>query len=234
MELNKTKGFLHTHTERSRMDSGARFADIAKKAKELGADTVAVTDHGVLSGIEDAKIAFRAQGVKLIPGVEAYVEEDEESLTKRMHLILLAKDDIGYKAICKAVTESNKRLRGTFKAPCMNKDILHKYFGKGQMGHNHVFATSACIGGVINSILLLNDKIKKEEQKLINKKNNIAVSEEMIADTKKMIKDSSDKIIKLKEAKAETERIAKRTFKKRENQLAKITDPDAVAKIGSP
>ena len=226
MELNKTKGFLHTHTERSRMDSGARFADIAKKAKELGADTVAVTDHGVLSGIEDAKIAFRAQGVKLIPGVEAYVEEDEESLTKRMHLILLAKDDIGYKAICKAVTESNKRLRGTFKAPCMNKDILHKYFGKGQMGHNHVFTTSACIGGVINSILLLNDKIKKEEQKLINKKNNIAVSEEMIADTKKMIKDSSDKIIKLKEAKAETERIAKRTFKKRENQLAKITDPD--------
>lgn len=104
---------------------------------------------------------------KGIPGVEVYYEEDD-NLTRRAHLLLLPMDYSGYKAIAKAVTLSNHRIDEQ-GMPRVNVNILMQCFGKGAEGHNHVIATSACMNGIIASILLSNDDLQKSIKKLERK-----------------------------------------------------------------
>ena len=76
--------------------------------KELGMDGIAVTDHGTLSVIEDLRRSFKAEGLKLIPGCEVYIDG---GVAGRKHLVLLAKNDNGYfKGVSKVVTVSNYHL----------------------------------------------------------------------------------------------------------------------------
>ncbi len=78
----------------------------------------------------------------------------------------MAKDyEYGFKALIKAVSESNERMDSQGFAR-MNKDILRKYFGPGAPGHGHVIATSACISGVLASLYSMNDEIAKKVEKL--------------------------------------------------------------------
>lgn len=167
---NKIKyGVIHVHSENSRKDSVAKVEDLFARAKELGAPAITLTDHGVLTGVEEAKKAAKKIGIKYIPGVEAYYENTNSGLDQRMHLILLAKDEIGYRAISLAVTESNANLDSK-GYPRMNEETLRKYFAEGSIGHNHVIATSACMTGVLSSVLLMNGSIEKEIKKIADKK----------------------------------------------------------------
>ena len=159
---------LHVHSDQSIKDGAQTPTEIVKRAKELGAPAVTLTDHGVLTGTFEFLKACKAEGIKGIPGVEAYVVEPGNDI--RRHLILLAKDAQGYKAIEKAVTESNKHIvqLRTKAVPCMNKEIIQQWFGEGSLGHDHVIATSACVQGVVATELLsnhfLDSIIKKAER----------------------------------------------------------------------
>ena len=102
------KGLIHVHSENSRFDSPAKINDIVIRAKELGYETIALTDHGTLTGIDDFVKAAKDNGIKPVPGVELYIKDEKSP--RRLHMILVAKNDIGYVAISKIVSESNKNI----------------------------------------------------------------------------------------------------------------------------
>lgn len=154
--MNEVKyGVLHCHSDGSIRDSAMTVQKLVERAKELGAPAVALTDHGnMVNYIEFIKCCQEA-GINPIVGVEAYVEEQNEG---RRHLILMAKDyKHGFKALIKAVSESNERTEDGF--PRMNKEILMRNFGEGALGHGYVIATSACISGVLGALMSINDKV---------------------------------------------------------------------------
>lgn len=165
-------GFTHTHCEDSRFDSAVPVERVFARAKEMGSVAVAITDHGTLTVVEAAKAASQKYGIRYIPGVEAYYEDPNAEVDRRMHLILLSKDIEGYKAISLAVTKSNGNMddRGF---PRMDFSILEECFGKSSPGHGHVIATSACMNGVLASVLLMNDTVQKEIDKLLSKKSKL-------------------------------------------------------------
>ena len=96
---------LHVHTEYSLLDGAARIKDLVKRAKELGFDSLAITDHGVMYGVIDFYNACRKEGIKPIIGMEAYVSKnsiyDTPTARDHAHLILLCKNETGYKNLMK-------------------------------------------------------------------------------------------------------------------------------------
>ena len=215
------KTLLHCHCWDSRYDSPLKPQDLVERAKELGYSSVTLTDHGTLTGIDDFVAAAKEAGIKPIPGVEAYVHEDN-AMTKNYHLILLAKDDLGFQGISKAVTDSNRRINTDGK-PCMNKAILEKYFSEGKPYHDHVIATSACIGGVLGGFLKEPLNYQKEIGKLDKR---IEAFTGPFSDTfkrnKELLKEHEEKLEKLTKEKDEVSVIAKQAFKKKENQVMKL------------
>lgn len=159
-------GFLHCHTQNSVKDSVMTVERLCERAKEMGAPAVALTDHGVLTGIPSFIKAAAKYEVKPIVGCEYYVKENPYD--SRLHLIVYAKDYIGYQAMMKAVKLSNKRIEKvrTMLFPSLNEDIIKTCFGPGSKGYGHVIATSACIGGVLAGLNFQNEAYKKEEAKL--------------------------------------------------------------------
>ena len=101
---------LHVHSEFSLLDGANRIKDLPKRAKELGMDSIALTDHGVMFGVVDFYKACKNEGVKPIIGCEVYVAPrtrfDKEANIDNYysHLILLAKNEIGYKNLSKLVS----------------------------------------------------------------------------------------------------------------------------------
>lgn len=228
------KGSLHNHSQVSRYDSTMNVEALCKRAKECGYKAIALTDHGTLTGIDDFIAAAGKYGIKPIPGVEAYMQEDDSEY-KRFHLILMALDDIGYQGIAKAVTESNTRIdsRGF---PRMNKEILERYFAKGKKYHGHVIATSACAGGVLAGLLLSPFQFDKEIQKLMKRQQNYEkpASATFIQNQKALEK----KEAYLEELRIERDRlnkVSKRAFKKKEKdvekQKGKETYEEALAEL---
>ena len=93
---------LHVHTEYSLLDGSAKIPELVKRAKDLGFDSLAITDHGVMYGVIDFYKECRKQGIKPIIGCEVYVapnsrhdREVGENAERYYHLILLAKDIVG-------------------------------------------------------------------------------------------------------------------------------------------
>jgi DNA polymerase-3 subunit alpha len=148
--------------------------ELVARAKELGAPAVALTDHGVLTGFFEFMNACQKAEIKGIPGVEAYFCPDndgDDELRVKNHLILMAKDITGYMAIAKAVTESNKHLSGgSNSVPRMDYKLLESFFGPKASGHGHVVATSACMNGVLARIILSDEAVFRESQKIRNKR----------------------------------------------------------------
>ncbi|MDR0287570.1 MAG: PHP domain-containing protein, partial [Clostridiales bacterium] len=160
-------GIIHTHTSNSVKDSVLSPTNLVKRASELGAPAVVLSDHGVLTGVFEFMRTARETGIKGIPGVEAYIQEEDTTVFKRSHLLLIPMDYTGYMAISQAVTLSNSRLfKGT---PCMNMMILKECFGYGVTSHGHVIATSACMGGILSKILLADRDLEKD-LKILRKK----------------------------------------------------------------
>ena len=143
---------LHLHTEYSLLDGSLRISELPLRVKELGMNAVAITDHGNMFGA----IAFYknciANDVKPIMGCEVYVAEgsrfDRDPKQRRFHLILLAKNNEGYKNLMKIVSEGY--VNGFYYKPRVDMDVLKRY-SKG------LIAMSACLGGEVQKYLLDGD-----------------------------------------------------------------------------
>ncbi len=145
---------LHVHTEYSLLDGANRIKDLVARVKELGMKAVAITDHGVMYGAIEFYKECKKQGIKPIIGCEMYVAprtrfDKEPNIDERPgHLILLAKDNEGYKNLIKLV--SIAFTEGFYYKPRIDIECLRKY-SKG------LIASSACLFGVINRALLADD-----------------------------------------------------------------------------
>ncbi len=145
---------LHLHSEFSLLDGANRIKDIPVIAKELGMDSIAITDHGVMFGVIDFYKACKANGIKPIIGCEVYVaprtrfDKNPNIDGKYNHLILLAKDNNGYKNLSKLVSLSF--IEGFYYKPRIDKEILEKY-------HEGLICQSACLAGEISQAILKND-----------------------------------------------------------------------------
>lgn len=160
-------GVIHCHSDNSMKDSALTVSQLVKKAVELGAPAITLTDHGTMIGVDDFMTQCKSAGIKGVPGVECYYQEDTQHgyTGKREHLILFAKNNDGLTAVSKIVTESNKRIDSQ-GYPRVNFEILKNYLGKGTIGYGNVYVTSACVGGILASELLRNDVIDNELKKL--------------------------------------------------------------------
>src|SRR4051812_1680604 len=148
---------LHLHTQYSLLDGAIRVKDLFPKVHELGMDTVAVTYHGNMFGAIDLYTEAKNTGTKLIFGCETYVaSSDRMDRTNRRnyHLILLAKNDVGYKNL--SFLNSKGYLEGFYYNPRIDKQILRDH-SDGLVG------LSACLGGEIAQTLEKNGVAAGEE-----------------------------------------------------------------------
>ena len=104
---------LHVHTEYSLLDGSCKIKELAARAKELGMDSMAVTDHGVMYGVIDFYRAAKEVGIKPIIGCEVYVapgsrfdRETSNGEDRYYHLVLLAENDTGYHNLMKIVSRA--------------------------------------------------------------------------------------------------------------------------------
>ncbi|MBU1034877.1 MAG: DNA polymerase III subunit alpha [Patescibacteria group bacterium] len=157
--LQKKSDFvhLHVHSMYSLLDAMGDVSDIAARAKELGYDAIALTDHGGLYGAVEFYEACNKQKIKGIFGVEAYIAPNKMTdrrprIDDRMeHLTLLAETDEGYSNLMRLVSLSF--LEGFYYKPRMDKDVL-KAYGKG------LIALSGCLRGEIPTALKMHDEDK--------------------------------------------------------------------------
>ncbi|RXJ97073.1 DNA polymerase III subunit alpha [Arcobacter sp. AHV-9/2010] len=136
---------LHLHTEYSLLDGANKIKPLAKKIKELGMTSVAMTDHGNMFGTIDFYNAMRAEGIKPIIGMEAYIHNSEDLSDKtnrqRFHLCLYAKDEEGYKNLM--YLSSKAYMEGFYYYPRINKQLLKEH-SKG------LVCSAACLQGEVN------------------------------------------------------------------------------------
>ena len=142
---------LHVHTEYSLLDGSSKIKEITKRAAELGMDSLAITDHGVMYGVIDFYRAAKDAGIKPILGCEVYVAPgsrfDKEAGTgddKYNHLVLLAENNKGYQNLMKIV--SRGFTEGFYYKPRVDKEVLRQ-FGEG------IIASSACLAGEVQRYL---------------------------------------------------------------------------------
>ena len=142
MEKNFTH--LHVHTEYSLLDGFSRVKTLVKRAKEKGMTAVAITDHGCMFGAIDFYKAAKAEGIKPIIGCEVYTaprkltDKDPNYDKHQGHLVLLAKDMVGYKNLIKIVSKSY--VDGFYYKPRTDMDELKKH-------SQGLIALSACLAG---------------------------------------------------------------------------------------
>jgi DNA polymerase-3 subunit alpha len=136
---------LHLHTEYSLLDGANKIKVLAKKVKELGMDSVAMTDHGNMFGTIDFYNTMRKEGIKPIIGMEAYLHNMEDigdkSVRARFHLCLYAKNETGYKNLM--YLSSQAYLNGFYYYPRINWNTLKEH-------SEGLICSSACLQGEIN------------------------------------------------------------------------------------
>ena len=148
---------LHNHSEYSLLDGFARIPRMVAKAKECGMNACAITDHGVMYGAVDFYKACQKAGIKAVIGCEAYVAsrtrfDKEPGVDKeRYHLVLLAKNETGYKNLCKMISFASTE--GMYYKPRIDRELMREY-------HEGVIALSACLAGEIARALSADDKEK--------------------------------------------------------------------------
>ena len=142
---------LHVHTEYSLLDGSCKIKELAARAKELGMDSMAITDHGVMYGVIDFYRAAREVGIKPIIGCEVYVapgsrfdRENTNSEDRYYHLVLLAENDTGYHNLMKIVSKGF--VDGFYYKPRVDYEVLETY-------HEGIIALSACLAGEVQRYL---------------------------------------------------------------------------------
>ena len=142
---------LHVHTEYSLLDGACKIKEAAKKAKECGMPALAVTDHGVMYGAVEFYKACKDNGIKPIIGCEVYVApnsrhgKDRNLDSKYNHLVLLCKNETGYKNLIKMV--SLGFTEGFYSKPRIDMSLLQEY-------HEGLVCLSACLAGYIPQKIL--------------------------------------------------------------------------------
>ena len=138
---------LHVHTEYSLLDGSSKIGELAAQAKELGMDSMAITDHGVMYGVIDFYRAARAAGIKPIIGCEVYVSPgsrfDRETVhgeDRYYHLVLLAENNTGYQNLMKIVSKGF--VDGFYYKPRIDEEVMREY-------HEGIIALSACLAGEV-------------------------------------------------------------------------------------
>ncbi|MBQ2450125.1 MAG: DNA polymerase III subunit alpha, partial [Lachnospiraceae bacterium] len=138
---------LHVHTEYSLLDGSNKIKEYVKRLKELGMDSGAITDHGVMFGVIDFYKEAKAQGIKPILGCEVYVAPNsrfDKELTggeeRYHHLVLLAENNTGYANLMKIV--SRGFTEGYYYKPRVDMEVLQTY-------HEGIIALSACLAGEV-------------------------------------------------------------------------------------
>lgn len=146
---------LHVHTGYSLLDGAAKIKDLVHRAKELGYDSLAITDHGVMYGVIEFYEACMAEGIKPILGCEVYVSpgsrfdrEVGKGDERYYHLVLLAETDQGYHNLSKIVTRGFTE--GFYYKPRVDMEVLEKY-------HEGIIALSACLAGEVATHLRKGD-----------------------------------------------------------------------------
>ncbi len=156
---------LHVHTEYSLLDGSNKIKECVKRIKELGMDSVAITDHGVMYGVIDFYRAAKEAGIKPILGCEVYVAPNsrfDKELTggedRYHHLVLLAENNTGYANLMKIV--SRGFTEGFYYKPRVDMEILEKY-------HEGIIALSACLAGEVQRYITkgLVEEAKKSAKK---------------------------------------------------------------------
>lgn len=138
---------LHVHTEYSLLDGASKITELVAYAKELGMDSLAITDHGVMYGAVEFYQECTKAGIKPIIGCEVYLAKGSHlDMTEktRYHLILLAENDIGYHNLMKIVSKG--QLEGFYYKPRVDKDILRTY-------SEGIICLSACIAGEVPRLI---------------------------------------------------------------------------------
>ncbi|MCD6358997.1 MAG: PHP domain-containing protein, partial [Dehalococcoidia bacterium] len=141
---------LHVHTEYSLLDGMCRIPSLLAKAKEMGMDSLAITDHGVMYGVIKFYLAAKEVGIKPILGCEVYVAprgrfKKEVEDKKSYHLVLLAKNETGYRNLLKLVSKGHTE--GFYYKPRVDREILAQY-------HQGLVALSACIKGEVATLIV--------------------------------------------------------------------------------
>ena len=163
MDNNLKFTHLHVHTEYSLLDGSAKIKALAKRAKQLGMSHLAITDHGSMYGVVDFYKACKNEGVKPIIGCEVYVangsrfEKNSSKNSQYNHLVLLAKDNDGYRNLIKLV--SLGFIEGFYYKPRVDHEILKEY-------SSGIIALSACLGGEIPAALMHSTYEKAKETAL--------------------------------------------------------------------
>lgn len=150
---------LHTHSEFSLLDGLGKLNDLIERTKSYGMDALALTDHGSMYGSFKFYLKAKAAGIKPIIGVETYVARrtrfDKEAKvdTDPFHLLLLAKNETGYKNLMKLVSAAH--LEGYYYRPRIDWDLLQKH-------HEGIICTSACVQGQVSQAFRNGDDAEAE------------------------------------------------------------------------
>lgn len=151
---------LHTHSEFSLLDGLGKLDQLIYRTKELGMDTLAITDHGAMYGSFKFYLKAKAAGIKPIIGVETYVARrsrlDKEGKidTDPYHLVLLAQNDVGYRNLLKLVTHAH--LDGFYYKPRIDWELLKEH-------HEGLICLSACLAGQVPQLLMQGKEREAEE-----------------------------------------------------------------------
>ena len=143
---------LHVHTEYSLLDGSSKIGELVARAKELGMESLAITDHGVMYGVIDFYRAAKNAGINPIIGCEVYVapgsrfdrEVGGENESRYHHLVLLAENNTGYANLMKIV--SRGFTEGFYYKPRVDYEVLREF-------HEGIIALSACLAGVVPTFL---------------------------------------------------------------------------------
>lgn len=156
---------LHVHTEYSLLDGSNKIKEYVKRVKELGMESAAITDHGVMYGVIDFYKAAKDAGIKPILGCEVYVAPNsrfDKELTggedRYYHLVLLAENNIGYENLTKIVSRGHTE--GYYYRPRVDMEILREF-------HEGIIALSACLAGEVQRYIQkgMLDEAKKSARK---------------------------------------------------------------------
>ena len=140
---------VHVHTEYSLLDGMSRIPQLIDRAKELGMDSLAITDHGIMYGAIQFYLAAREAGIKPIIGCEIYIAPNSHFSRdardkQNFHLILLAKNQAGYHNLIQLTTKAH--LEGFYYKPRVDKELLEQY-------HNGLIALSGCVAGEVPRLI---------------------------------------------------------------------------------
>jgi DNA polymerase-3 subunit alpha len=149
---------LHTHTQYSLLDGAILIPELVQYLGENGMNSCAITDHGNMFGVIEFYKECKKNNIKPIIGTEAYITLDQDGLPNEeksrdnYHLVLLAKDNIGYRGLLKLVSEA--ALRNFYYKPRIFFSKLREYRG-------HLIGTTACLASVLEAGAVFDDEKKK-------------------------------------------------------------------------